>query len=368
MNEYYYYGMAAVMLLTTCWTFAAVRWFHTCRAPKIEHRYIWPDRKLQVLVYLCSVVLLPYAADPTSEAAWVLMKSYLVGTWFFYCGLLLLCFFGTVKQWHQWRTVSWAAALIVFATILPVALNAWLPTPIMTDSGMRFWQLWVVAESVIMMGYAALAMYQVKRWLNEARDQNYSNPDDFPADYARRVWLAPVYYVPLTWPAYILDSPTVMAVQNVLLSVGNIVLLLNVMPVWRRLRILSVPEGEQADDTDTPLTDDSRNQEELISQTAIEIEAYVKDQHAFLNPHLKVDDVVSHCQTGRSYVSITFNRRFGSFAAYTNGLRLAHFEQYHARHPNETKESAALASGFSSYLAYHRALKKFKNEGVSQSS
>jgi hypothetical protein len=56
------------------------------------------------------------------------------------------------------------------------------------------------------------------------RDQNYSNPDDFPADYARRVWLAPVYYVPLIWPAYILDSPVVMAVQNVLLSAGNIVL------------------------------------------------------------------------------------------------------------------------------------------------
>ena len=92
MSEYYYYGMAVVMLLTTSWTFAAVRWFHTCRAPKKEHRYIWPDRKLQVLVYLCSVVLVPYAVNPTSEAAWVLMKSYLVGTWFFYCGLRLAHF------------------------------------------------------------------------------------------------------------------------------------------------------------------------------------------------------------------------------------------------------------------------------------
>jgi len=30
MSEYYYYGLAAVMLLTTCLTFAVVRWFHTC--------------------------------------------------------------------------------------------------------------------------------------------------------------------------------------------------------------------------------------------------------------------------------------------------------------------------------------------------
>jgi len=26
MSEYYYYGMAAVMLLTTCWTLSAARW------------------------------------------------------------------------------------------------------------------------------------------------------------------------------------------------------------------------------------------------------------------------------------------------------------------------------------------------------
>ena len=363
MNEYYYYGMAAVMLLTTCWTFAAVRWFHTCRAPKKEHRYIWPDRKLQVLVYLCSVVLMPYALDPTKEAAWVLMKSYLVSTWFFYCGLLLLCFFGTVKQWHQWRTVSWWAAVMVIATMLPPVLNAWLPAPIMTAEGSHFWQYIIVVESIVMMCYSAMAMYQVKHWMDEARDQNYSNPDDFPSEYARRVWLAPVYYIPLIWPAYILDSPLVMAVQNVLLSVGNILLLLNVMPAWRRLRILSAPEGEHAEGTCPPHIDDSRSQEELIAETAIEIEAYVHDSQAFLNPHLKIDDVVARCQTGRSYVSLTFSRQFGSFAAYVNGLRLAYFEQYQAQHPNETKESAALASGFSSYTACYRAQQKYQHKG-----
>jgi hypothetical protein len=38
--EQYYYGLAALMYLITCWMFAAVRWFHTCRAPKERRRYI----------------------------------------------------------------------------------------------------------------------------------------------------------------------------------------------------------------------------------------------------------------------------------------------------------------------------------------
>lgn len=64
MSEYYYYGLAAMLYITTCWTFAVVRWFHTCQEPKERHAYIWPDRKFQVLVYLVATVLLPYVIEP----------------------------------------------------------------------------------------------------------------------------------------------------------------------------------------------------------------------------------------------------------------------------------------------------------------
>ena len=47
MNEVYYYGLAAMIYITTCWTFVTVRWFHTCQEPKERRSYIWPDRKLQ---------------------------------------------------------------------------------------------------------------------------------------------------------------------------------------------------------------------------------------------------------------------------------------------------------------------------------
>ncbi len=356
MNEYYYYGLATMIYLTTCWTFSAVRWFHTCRAPKKEHRYIWPDRQLQCIVYLVATILLPYAINPADASAWALYKSYFPACYYFYCGVLLLCFFGTVKQWSQWRTVSWAAAIVVIGTMLPLFIDAWLPSGILSDSGLRVWQYVVVATSILMMVYAAVAMWQVKRWMNEARDANYSNPDDFPADYAHRVWLAPVIFTPILWPAYIFDSPKLMAVESVLLAILNIVLLLNVMPVWRRRKILSTPDN----DSDEQADDYNNYQEELIAQTAIEIETYVRDQQAYLNPHLKIDDVAEHTRLGRTYVSLAFSRRFGSFAHYVNKLRLAHFEQQRTDHPDQTKESAALASGFSSYMAYYRAKQKYE--------
>ena len=356
MNEYYYYGLAATVYITTCWTFAAVRWFHTCRAPKERQPYIWPDRKLQVLIYMCSTLLLPYAINPMSESAWLLLKSYYPATYYFFCGVLLLCFFGTVKQWNRWKSLSWVAAILVIAALLPLVFNAILPAPILNPAGLVVWKYVVWFECAVMSVFVIMAMWQVKRWLDEARDANYSNPDDFPTEYAHRVLMFPIFLTPLIWPAYILDSPRLMAIQNVLLAISNIVLLLNVMPVWRRKAILSTPEADVTVQEDHSSEDSGL--EERIAATALEIEAYVKDRQAYLDSHLKIDDVVEHCALGRTYVSLTFQRRFGSFAGYVNGLRLGHYEQYLKEHPNETKESAALASGFSSYNAYYRATRK----------
>lgn len=356
MSEIYYYGLAALAYLVTCLSFSVIRWWHTCRVPKDKLEYIWPDRKLQVLVYLQASWLFPYIVNPNNESAWLLEKCYFPATYYFYCGLLLLCFFGTVKQLKHWEHTSWIAASIVIVTMLPLVLDAWLPFSILPLGFWHHWKWVMNANFIIMFIYVGSAMWQVKRWMNEARDANYSNPDDFPTEYAHRVWLAPIIFTPLLWPAFLFDSPRLMAIQNVLLAVSNLVLLLNVMPVWRRSVILSTPEGDEEDmkEEDLEMTQTDR-ENPCFKQTADEIEKFVVAQKAFLDPHLKIDDVVMHCTYSRTYVSHTFQQQFGGFANYVNHLRIAFYEQYVAEHPEFTKEAAALSSGFSSYNAYYKA-------------
>jgi len=204
------------------------------------------------------------------------------------------------------------------------------------------------------MVYCALSMWQVWQWMKQARDANYSNPDDFPFDYAKRVWLAPLLFTPLLWPAFIYDSHEIMAVMNVLLAASNMLLLLTVMPAWRRTAILSsVVEDQQ----ETEATDELAA--ERTDRIAAEIERFVKTQQAFLNPHLKLEHVVDHCSYSRSYVSKVFQDRFNGFSDYVNGLRLEYYCDYVKRYPHVTKDAAAQASGFTSYRAYHRARERF---------
>ena len=82
-DKYYWYGIAATLYLVTCWVFSVVRAVHNCGTPKERRDYIWPDRKMQVAVYLTATVLLPYVLNPKSEAAWILFKSYFPGVYYF---------------------------------------------------------------------------------------------------------------------------------------------------------------------------------------------------------------------------------------------------------------------------------------------
>jgi hypothetical protein len=168
----YWYGLSAAAYIVTCWLFAAIRYYHTCRAPKEHRSYIWPDRKLQVIIYMMATTMLPYVMNPDSLTAWTLWKSYFPATYYFYSGLLLFCFFGSVKQWNRWKTASWIAAIITIVTMAPLVMDAWIPGGMMNANVARYWGYVVCVVSIGMMGYCMLAMWQVTRWMREARYVN----------------------------------------------------------------------------------------------------------------------------------------------------------------------------------------------------
>ena len=168
-NNYYWYGVAAAVYIVTCMMFSAVRAFHNCGTPKERRDYIWPDRKMQVGIYLTALVLLPYVLNPHSEAAWLLMKSYFPCTYYFYCGSLIFCFFGTVKQWKMWKTTNLIAAIITFLAMLPLILHAWIPSGLLTPETIKICNVVVIVVSIIMVVYSGVAMWQVWKWMRLSR-------------------------------------------------------------------------------------------------------------------------------------------------------------------------------------------------------
>jgi len=153
----YWYGVTAAVYIATCWIFSVVRGIHNCGTPKERRAYIWPDRKMQVIIYLTGTVLLPYVLNPQREAAWILMKSYFPCTYYFYCGALIFCFFGTVKQWKVWKKANFVAAIITFLAMTPLVANAWWPSELLSQQFLKVWNIVVIAVSICMIGFASVA-------------------------------------------------------------------------------------------------------------------------------------------------------------------------------------------------------------------
>jgi AraC-like DNA-binding protein len=103
----------------------------------------------------------------------------------------------------------------------------------------------------------------------------------------------------------------------------------------------------------------SRERAKKISE---EIERFVKKGKGFLDPHLKIDNVVDHCSYSRTYVSHVFKTRYGGFSRYVNTLRLEYYDRYLAQHPSVTKDTAAQESGFISYIAYYKVKERLERE------
>lgn len=358
-NEYYWYGISMACYILSCWFFSIMRIFHTCQQPKEHRSYIWPDRKLQAIIYMMATCMLPYVIDPTNNAAWLLAKCYYPTTYYFYCGVLFFMFFGSVKQRNKWKTLSWVAAIFVIIAMAPLVINALIPGGFLNEKGLEL-QMWLVKiVSLLMFPYCFFSMWKVWQCILESRDDNYSNLDDFPLAYAKRVWLSPILLTLFIWPAFLTDSPRVMAWMNLPLTIFNVVLLINVMPAWRRGIIMSHSEEIEEYEEESH---ERLFMEERMNQIAEKIEEYIKEKQGYLDPHLKMDTIVEYCGTNRTYASRTLKERFGGFFNYVNQLRLEHYERYLQEHKNTTKEVAAQESGFSSYQAYYKAAQRLKEQ------
>lgn len=85
-----------------------------------------------------------------------------------------------------------------------------------------------------MTAYCGLSMYQVLRWVRNYDTDSFSNPDDFPLAYARKVLFVPILHAILIWPVVLFNNHTWLASIQFALSVFNVVFLIFALPSKRK--------------------------------------------------------------------------------------------------------------------------------------
>jgi AraC-like DNA-binding protein len=88
-------------------------------------------------------------------------------------------------------------------------------------------------------------------------------------------------------------------------------------------------------------------------------ERYIQKNKPYLNPEIKITDLVLALSTNRSYLSSFINTEYGmNFSTYINSLRIREFANLKSLPENEgvTIQELAEKAGFGSYRSYHRCM------------
>lgn len=361
----YFRGVVAAVYVAVCLMIAAVRWFHMCRPYDREPNYYYPARLTTTLIYLSSLILLPYVFRPDSPMAWLLVKAYLLPVNLYFMTALLLSYFGRVMHWKRWPH------LLVLG--IP-ALLALLAIPLLAGrsfgDGISGYALtsWIILVSGGVMTVVCLyAVWLVLQWTRTVSDEEYSNPNDYPVTFARKSVGMLLITLVLLWITALSDNPTILALVQLVLCVTSAWMLILALHPHRRRAVqeeqAQSPSPDADADTDGHVTVYNRTLTESLALSILSaISEVVLEQKAYLDPHLTLQDVADRTGYNRTYVASLFKTELGGFFNYINTQRLAYVESYRRDHPESSLSEAIAEAGFSSRTTYYSIKSRLKQE------
>jgi AraC-like DNA-binding protein len=115
-----------------------------------------------------------------------------------------------------------------------------------------------------------------------------------------------------------------------------------------------VPDNEYINESDLE-KENKELKKSLLNKD--DFETYMQTQKPFLNPELKIIDLVSIFNINRTYISTFINTEFGmNFSSYINQCRLKEYYELRNNLQNSNLPNAELAekAGFGSYKNFKR--------------
>ena len=161
-----------------------------------------------------------------------------------------------------------------------------------------------------------------------------------------------IVFIPLTILQLILDKdhvliPLMVYITNLMIMVQSVILFYNMFTN----NYIVILDNKKEKPEPTPLSS-KINKEHF--------EKYIAKEKPYLNPELKITDMISSLGTNRTYLSRFINNTYGmSFSSYINNCRIKELKNYQSNPKMGiyTDEDLIIMAGFTSYRGYKRFVK-----------
>lgn len=357
-SSIFFYSANFVFILTNLYGWI-LKSFYRPKLYKDNYDNLFPSQKANAALYLLQVFEIPYLLMIGEPKALFYVNAFSI--LLFSSLMVVMCdnyFF--LKRRGGIRSILYfapAGVLIVYlllaaVEIIPVMENTY---PLM---------FWVVC--LVFFYYVAQLIgvqYHIHQSIRQVNERMYSNSDDFPVRYARRIEWIPISICLLMFLCFVLNDVHVKMWRDLFFTFVNVAFLLYTLNPHRKG---IKREGKREYELEQILTD-SKNRskyklsEERCKELEQELFALIKQEKLFLDCHISVDQIAKRLNTNKNYISeIAVRSEYGSFYALINRFRLEYAEQMLRQDPSLKIEHVALDSGFSSGSVFAQVFKRYR--------
>ena len=353
------FSLAAAAYLVTCLVAAAVRWFHMCPPYDKDPDYYYPGRNYAIAAFLSTLLMLPYVLNPYSCDAWVLTRVMVLPVLMYFFSVLMFGYFGNMMNLKRWKWPAILAGIPAWLPLLAAVVLVLIPGDQAADPAfMRLANIGVYICGALMTLVCTYSILIVYKWIKASDSDEYSNAEDLPVTFAKKMISLLILAAALLWIAAAFNSQLFMAVLHLLLSVLVVMFTVLTLPPQRKGAINNVPKPEEVEASKQVYV--RQIPESRVLEILSGIAEVVLEREAFLNPHLTIQDVADRCGYNRTYVAGVFKSELGGFFNYINNQRLDYAEKYIKEHPKASIQEVAIESGFSSRQTYYSVKAKLR--------
>lgn len=365
------FSVAVAVYVATSLAIAAVRWGHKCKPYDRHADYYYPAWKALVSCMLSNILLSPIVFMPTQEDAVLYLRMILILASPFLCAVVLYSYFGRVLKVGWQNPINILAIPFCLMTLSAFVMTLMPGTQL--EGTFCKWYFSVAGTlALIYMGCFVQSIRMIARALQRFSENNYSNPDDFPGQFAKGILWIPILYVAVSWVCTFIGSYSILSICMVILSVLGIVFLIGALAPHRTLEVDQLESGEIKVESVLEMTEPSipdiksepateTLSQERKSEIVAIIRHYVEDEHAYLDSHITLNSLSRICGVNRTYISQVITEYLGGFYSYVNRCRLAHAARIKDERPDASIEEIVTASGFGSRQSYYNVRRQLES-------
>ena len=350
-------SVSLAVYVAVCVVVGVVRWGHKCAPYAKPLEYYFPGWRTLALSALSNLSLAPAIFLPGEPDAVLQIRMMLILSSPFLCSALIFSYFGRVLKVSWWRRPIYVLSG-TYSTMSAIALVCNLmPGTQMKGQFLHWYFIIAGALALVYLVGLFLALRMIIRPLSRFSEESFSNPDDFPEQYAKSLIYIPFLHLIMSWSTTFNGNIPALSFGLFMLSVLTVIILLGALSPHRAVEIERLETELSADKEEESLEEESLPQERKDEILRL-IRHRVEDEQAYLDSHLTLGKLSQDCGCNRTYVSAVLNDNLGGFFNYVNRCRLQHAEAYKQENPKADVDELALVSGFNSRQSYYNARKR----------